>query len=42
MNLLGYEFKDDLQKFINPDNLEKKYGGNLPDKEENFFPPELV
>lgn len=40
-SLQGDKFKDELNKLIDPDCLEKKFGGNLPDKEDNFFPPDL-
>jgi len=29
----------DLLKYVDPNNLEIKYGGNLPNKETDFFPP---
>ena len=29
----------DLLKFIDADHLEQKYGGTLPNKETDFFPP---
>jgi CRAL/TRIO domain len=36
------DFSKDLFKLIDPDNLEKRFGGNLPDKRDNFFPPQLI
>ena len=30
---------EELLKFIEPSHLEQKYGGNLPNKESDFFPP---
>ena len=35
------EYHKKLGELIDKDNLEKRFGGNLPDKEANFFPPEL-
>ena len=35
----GYE--DTLDKVIGKENLEKRYGGLLPNKEDNFWPPQL-
>lgn len=31
-----------LCDLIDLDNFEKKFGGNLPDKTDNFFPPDLL
>lgn len=31
-----------IAQLVDPDNFEKRFGGNLPDKTENFFPPELI
>ena len=42
MNMLGYEFKDNILQVIDAGNLEAKYGGSLPNKEIEFFPPELI
>jgi hypothetical protein len=41
MNMLGYQFEDELFKLIEPDSLEKKFGGTLPTKDDNFFPPDV-
>ena len=30
-----------LHELIDPSQLEAKFGGSLPDKESNFFPPDL-
>ena len=38
-NFLGSEYKEVLPREIGADNLEKKYGGNQPNLEKNFFPP---
>jgi len=35
----GGSFAEDMKKSIDPDNLQQCFGGNLPDKTENFFPP---
>ena len=32
----------ELFKLIDPDCLEKRFGGNLPDKQDQFFPPNLL
>jgi hypothetical protein len=39
--LLGDKFQPELHKAIDPAQLERKFGGLLPDKEDNFFPPDL-
>lgn len=38
----GDDFPRDLAKLVDPENLEKRFGGALPDKTENFFPPTLL
>jgi len=38
----GDDFPQDLYKLIDPNNLEKRFGGNLEDKVDNFFPPQLI
>ena len=40
-SLQGDKFQQELFKIVDPSNLEKKYGGTLPDLENNFFPPDL-
>lgn len=37
--LCGDDYAKKLGELIHPDSLEKRFGGNLPDKEDNFFPP---
>ncbi len=37
----GEKFHKSLHELIDPSQLEKKFGGTLPDKEDNFFPPDL-
>ena len=34
-------YKAELLKLISPDNLEVKYGGQKPNINSNFFPPEM-
>lgn len=36
------DFEADILKIIDENSLEQKYGGKCPNKEANFFPPELV
>jgi hypothetical protein len=40
--VLGDKFDKELQELIDVDKLEMKYGGSIPDKTENFFPPDLL
>jgi hypothetical protein len=40
--ICGDDFTKDLQKLIDPNSLEQKYGGTLPDKTDKFFPPDLL
>lgn len=42
MNLLGSDFKPTIVQIIDEANLEQKYGGNIPNKETEFFPPDLL
>jgi hypothetical protein len=42
MNLHSDDFKPNVLKFVDPSSLETKYGGTIPDKETNFFPPEMI
>ena len=39
--LQGDKFQPELHKLVDPSQLEKKFGGTLPDKVDNFFPPDL-
>jgi hypothetical protein len=41
VHILGSDYTNDLLKVIPADNLEERFGGKLPNKEKNFFPPEL-
>lgn len=41
MNVYGTGFEKDLTTQIYPDNLEKRFGGDLEDKVSNFYPPQL-
>ena len=36
---LGTDFKPFLHKVLGKENLEKKFGGWIPDKKADFFPP---
>jgi hypothetical protein len=36
------EVAKQLFELVDPNNLEKRFGGNLPDKKANYFPPELI
>lgn len=40
--VLGETISKELHELIDADKLEKRYGGNLADKTENFFPPDLL
>lgn len=43
INIFGSsDFEQEILKIIDENCLEKKYGGKLPNKTENFFPPELI
>lgn len=37
--ICGDDFSKDLFQLIDPNNLEKRFGGNLEDKTGEFFPP---
>ena len=43
INIYGSDgFKEDILKIIDEKNLEEKFGGKLPNKRDNFFPPEML
>jgi CRAL/TRIO domain len=43
INIYGdNDFEQDILKVVDAKNLEKKYGGELPDKIGDYFPPELI
>ena len=42
MHMHGGDFKENVMKIIDEKNLEEKYGGKLPNKTSNFFPPEMI
>jgi hypothetical protein len=43
INIYGSDgFKEDILKIIDEKNLEEKFGGKLPNKCDNFFPPEML
>ncbi len=37
--IFGDDYTKDLLELVAPNNLEQKYGGALPNKTENFWPP---
>ena len=39
--ICGDDCAKELNKLIEPDHLEKRFGGTLPDKNDQFFPPDL-
>ena len=39
--MLGSDYKKHFLEFIDPNNLEKRFGGNVPDKTSGFFPPDF-
>ena len=41
INMLGSEFQRHLHEVIDENSLEEKYGGKLPNKTGEYFPPQL-
>ena len=41
MSYLGNDHQEYLHATFGRENLQKKYGGLLPDKVSDFFPPDL-
>jgi len=41
INMFGKDFQPKLHLQVDPNNLEQKFGGNLPNKSNNFFPPDM-
>ena len=41
ISLMGKDYHQVFMQDIDPDNLEERFGGNLPDKVDNFWPPIL-
>ena len=39
--IYGDEYRNDIKELIEPENLEERYGGNLPNIESDFFPPKF-
>ena len=37
----GDDYHDEIKELIEPENLEQRYGGNLPDITSDFFPPQF-
>lgn len=40
--ICGDDYGAELGKLVDMNNLEKRFGGNLDDKVDNFFPPQLL
>ena len=38
----GSDFIEPMRQVIDVNNLEEKFGGKLPNKVKDFFPPELI
>lgn len=41
LQIFGDDYAEAMQELISPDNLEQKYGGTIPDKTDNFWPPQF-
>ena len=41
LTIYGDDYQEDIKKLIDPDNLEKRYGGNLENVTKDFFPPQF-
>jgi len=41
VQFLGNDYKEHLATLIEKEHLEARFGGDLPDKSEHFFPPDL-
>lgn len=41
VQFLGHDYKDVLIDQIGRENLEQRFGGNVPNKKDKFFPPEM-
>jgi len=39
--IFGNDYRPKLHELVDVNNLEEKYGGKLPNKTENFWPPQL-
>jgi hypothetical protein len=39
--IFGDDYKKDLHELVDVKDLEVKYGGQLPNKTDNFWPPQL-
>lgn len=37
--IFGDNYQEEIKELIDADNLEERYGGNLPNIERDFFPP---
>uniref|UniRef100_A0A7S3I3Q3 CRAL-TRIO domain-containing protein n=1 Tax=Favella ehrenbergii TaxID=182087 RepID=A0A7S3I3Q3_9SPIT len=38
--IFGDDYQNEIKELIDEDNLEQRYGGNLPNIERNYFPPQ--
>ena len=39
--IYGDDYREHLHKDVDPENLEEKYGGKLPNKTDNYWPPQF-
>lgn len=39
--IYGNDYQTDLHALVSVENLEEKYGGKLPNKTDNFWPPQM-
>lgn len=42
IHIHGNDFAEHLLQVIDENNLEQKFGGKLPNKETDFFPPQMI
>jgi len=41
LQIFGDDYHEAMSELVSKDDLEEKYGGTLPNKTENFFPPQF-
>ena len=41
MKFFSDDYHEHLYKIIGPENLQEKYGGELPNNSDNFWPPKF-
>jgi len=41
LSMIGSDYKVKLPTYIPAENLEERFGGKLPNKSNNFFPPDM-